>query len=385
MSWNTKKIKEVGIVVTGKTPKKSREEYYGGNTPFITPPNLDSQNPIQNTETTLSKLGEQVANVLPIDTVMVSCIGSLGKVGITGSQKSTTNQQINSIIFDQDVIYPRYGYHYCRKLKPILEQIAPSTTLPIINKTRFENLQIAYPPLEEQKRIAAILDKADQLRQQRQRAIDRLDDLLQSVFLDMFGDPVTNPMGWDKVSLGELAEVKTGGTPRRDHPEYYGGNIPWVKTTEVVNSVIVKTEESITDVALNNSNCRLFPKDTIIIAMYGQGLTRGRTAKLGIPATTNQACAAILPSQTIATDYLWVYLQLSYEQLRFLGRGGNQPNLNLSLVRNFEVILPNNEYQKKFANIVNEIHLRKQHFIEQTKQIDALNSSILHRAFRGEL
>jgi type I restriction enzyme, S subunit len=190
--------------------------------------------------------------------------------------------------------------------------------------------------LEEQKRIAAILDKADAIRRKRSLAIALTEELLRSTFLEMFGDPVTNPKGWKIDKIGEVTKVETGRTPSREKSSFYGGDICWIKTTEVNGSVIYETEEKLTQEGLKASNCKIFPKDTLIVAMYGQGATRGRSAKLAIEASTNQACAAILPSNTIKTDYLWMYLKLSYHQLRNLGRGGNQPNLNLSMIRDFQ-------------------------------------------------
>lgn len=192
-------------------------------------------------------------------------------------------------------------------------------------------------------------------------------------------------MEWLRVKIGDISQVKTGGTPSRKREDFYQGSIPWVKTTEVNNNVINDTEEYLTQAGLNSSNCKIFPVNTIIIAMYGQGLTRGRSAKLGLQATTNQACAAIIPSAKYDTDYLWSFIKLSYEKIRNLGRGGNQPNLNLDIIRNFEIFLPPLELQQNFTQKINfldkSILLQK---INQNK-LDQLFQTLLHQAFSGEL
>jgi type I restriction enzyme S subunit len=254
-----------------------------------------------------------------------------------------------------------------------------------LRASQLKNIRIPLPPLDEQKRIAAILSKADRLRRLRRYARELSDGYLGSVFLEMFGDPVSNPMGWDTPNIGSLAVVKTGGTPSRTNRAFYGGQVPWVKTTEVVGSVIYYTEETLTKQGLEASNCEIFPVGTILVAMYGQGLTRGRSAKLGIPAATNQACAAVLPSPKIDTDYLWSYLKLSYRRLRDLGRGGNQPNLNLSMVKTFAVPLPPHTLQRNFTQIVQRFERLRAQQREAERQAEHLFGSLLGRAFRGEI
>jgi type I restriction enzyme S subunit len=134
---------------------------------------------------------------------------------------------------------------------------------------------------------------------------------------------------------------------------------------------------------LKASNCEVFPVGTILIAMYGQGLTRGRTGKLGIPATTNQACAAILPSPKINTDYLWTFLKLSYNEIRDLGRGGNQPNLNLSMVRDLVIPVPPLSLQEEFAGVVARVESLRGRMGESERQVEGLFESLLAEAFKA--
>ncbi len=142
--------------------------------------------------------------------------------------------------------------------------------------------------------------------------------------------------------ISEICTVSSGGTPSRDRKEYYNGDIPWIKTGEVVNNIIYDTEEKITKEAISNSSAKIYPKNSLIIAMYGQGLTRGRTAKLGIDASTNQACAVLfnIDNTKVLTDFLWIYLMGEYDRLREMASGNNQPNLNAQMVKDYKVILP---------------------------------------------
>ncbi|MDJ0718863.1 MAG: restriction endonuclease subunit S [Prochloraceae cyanobacterium] len=199
----------------------------------------------------------------------------------------------------------------------------------------------------------------------------------------MFGDPVTNPKGWEVCKIRDIADVKTGKTPSRKDPTNYGGQIRWVKTTEVKNTVIKDTEEYLTDKGAAQMN--IFPKNSIIVAMYGQGVTRGRTALLGLPCTNNQACAVIIPNERYCSIYLWKLLKFSYQRLRELGRGGNQPNLNLDMIKNFSIPLPPLEKQAQFRFISSILQSQHHNLLESKKLQNNLFNSLLQRAFRGEL
>lgn len=160
-------------------------------------------------------------------------------------------------------------------------------------------------------------------------------------------------------TIGELCKIGSGGTPSRERPNYFGGNILWVKTTEVLNEIILDTEEKITELGLNNSSAKIYPAGSLIIAMYGQGATRGRTAKLGVAAATNQACAVLHEfAKEIDPDYLWYYLMSEYDNLRLQASGNNQPNLNAAMIANYIVPIPPLEVQKEIVHYVEKGRLR---------------------------
>ncbi len=151
----------------------------------------------------------------------------------------------------------------------------------------------------------------------------------------------SNECKYDTKPLGEICHTGTGGTPSRKRPEYFGGGIPWVKTTEVRNNVITWTEETLSNDGLANCQAKLYPVGSIVMAMYGQGATRGRTAKLGIEAATNQACLVMTDfADCLLPDFVWFYLMVRYDNLRGLASGNNQPNLSAELVRAFPVPIP---------------------------------------------
>ena len=260
-------------------------------------------------------------------------------------------------------------------------------TLPNVGYSRhfkfLKEISIPLPPLPIQKRIAEILDAADALKRKDQALLKKYDELAQAIFIDMFGDPVKNEKGWEVKTIGSLTSVGSGGTPSRQEPSYFEGEIPWVKTTEVNGEMINSTEETISLSGVKNSSCKIYPKNSVLIAMYGQGKTRGQVGILGVEATTNQACAVISPCKSLNPIFLFNYLKLSYKELRSLGRGGNQENLNKGIIEDFHVIVPPMKTQTKFNGLIDNI--KHQQIKVAEGKSNSLFQTLIQKAFKGEL
>lgn len=161
-------------------------------------------------------------------------------------------------------------------------------------------------------------------------------------------------MNLPKVTLGEIAEITSGGTPDRSNKAYWGGSIPWVKTAQINNSVIRDSDidEWITEEGIKNSSARMVPEGTILMAMYGQGKTRGQVAILGLSATINQACAAIQLSKNADRDYIFQQLLYRYKAIRGLSNTGSQENLSAALIKEIIVPFPEIDLQRSIASIL---------------------------------
>ena len=269
-----------------------------------------------------------------------------------------------------------------RKLRSFANQ---TTNISNLDHKRTLELQIPLPSPTEQKRIAWILDAADALRAKRRETLAQLDALLQSTFLDMFGDPVTNPMGWRVTCLGDVTQMGTGSTPSRNQENYFGGSIPWVKSTEINWGTVSTTSECLSTDGVEAARLKLYPSGSIVLALYGQGKTRGKCAVLGIDATINQACCALLPRDPDSTMYLFQFLKFSYHRLRGESRGGNQENLNMRIVRRFPVPMPPLDVQQRYATIAKSIEQQRICQIAHLAELDTLFASLQSRAFRGDL
>lgn len=218
--------------------------------------------------------------------------------------------------------------------------------------------KIPLPPLSEQKKIVAILNSVDEAIASTQAVIDQTRKVKQGLLQQLLTRGIGHtkfkesaigqiPESWEVASIGEICDVTSGGTPDRNKPEYWNGNIPWVKTGEINYCEIKDTEEKITQEGLANSSAKLVPPGTLLMAMYGQGITRGKVAILGIEASINQACLAILPGQKILNIFLYYYLTREYENLRNIGNETTQKNLNATLIKQIHVPVPPIKEQKE--------------------------------------
>lgn len=172
-------------------------------------------------------------------------------------------------------------------------------------------------------------------------------------------------------TLAEVSDTTSGGTPLRNIPEYYNGDIAWIKSGELNDGFIKKADETISALGLKNSSAKLFPKGTLLVAMYGA--TTGKVGILEIPATTNQAVCAILPKPELDRDFLYWFLRQHRYEFITISKGGAQPNISQTLINRKEIPLPPIQEQKNIAALLNEIEIKKtvnENLIEKDFQAD---------------
>lgn len=371
--WENKKLTDIGTIISGATPRTDNpSNWEGGTLNWVTPAELKGEKWYGHSvkQITPAALKTTKLTLMPPGTVLLSSRAPIGKVAIT-TEPMYCNQGFKNVLCGESV-HNEFVYYYLLANNAELNRRGNGVTFKEISKKIVEDFPIVVPPMEEQRGIAAELDSVQGMIDGYREQITELDNLARSIFLDMFGDPIANPKGWDKDRLGNYASIGTGSTPSRKNHDFYNGNIPWVKSTEVNNCFIFDTTEKITPEAIENSNCSLYPIDTILIAMYGQGKTRGQVALLKLPATTNQACAAVQCSSEIKPLFLFWLFQMTYEENRILGNGTNQKNMNLSIVGNINVILPPLALQQEFAAKVEAIEKQKAWVREQLADAEML-------------
>lgn len=216
---------------------------------------------------------------------------------------------------------------------------------PTINWGQLKEQEFLLPPLAQQAQLAELLWAMDVVIE-KERAV--LESLL--FFKSAYQRQIFDKDEIKYLPLEKIAKVYSGGTPNRKMKEYWNGNIPWIKTGEVNYQVINETEEYITEKGLEKSAAKLIPKNSILVAMYGQGITRGRVAITGIDAACNQACGVIEPNKEYSTEFIYSFLEFKYEDLRSLAQGANQQNLNLGMIKDF--MIPNFDIETQKSQIL---------------------------------
>lgn len=234
--WEKVKVGDIGKVITGKTPKTSNSEYYGGNIPFLTPSDDMSVKYVRRTNKYITELGRlSIKNsILPANAICVSCIGSdLGKVVIT-TQETVTNQQINSIVVDTDKFDIDFVYYSMLELGKILNfHSKTSTAVPIVNKSSFSQYEIDCPKLNTQKKIGAILSSIDKKIEENNQVNKNLEAQAQSIFANEFLSLDTLPEGWKQASLIDIADYLNGLAMQKYRPTADESGIPVLKIKEL--------------------------------------------------------------------------------------------------------------------------------------------------------
>lgn len=377
------RLGDCGEIVTGSTPSKAKPQFWDGEIPFVTPAQLGLRKSITTAGEFVTTDGAKQGRMLPEGSVLVCCIGSLGKTGVAGVPL-ITNQQINAIVFDSHKVEPRYGYYAASNLTPLLEHYAPSTTVKIVKKSTFANLEIPLPPLAEQKRIAAILDAADALRAKRRESLAQLDTLIQSTFLDMFGDPALNTKKLPTAELGDLGEWRSGGTPPRQRKDYFVGTIPWFSSGELEEMYVSESAEHITQSAIKETSAKVVPAGALMLGMYDTAALKAALA--AVDCSCNQAVAfSLLRREMCSTEFVYHAITIGKEQFRRLQRGVRQKNLNLTMVRAIRIPLPPVDLQRCFSTIVESVEKQKARLRAHLAELDTLFSSLQWRAFNGDL
>lgn len=381
--WVTTTLGEVSQVVSGATPKTSVAEFWDGGVPWATPKDLSelATAEIDTTPRTISESGLRScgATLLPARSVLLSSRAPIGHVAIN-TVPMATNQGFKSLVPDTELVDSKFLYWWLKRNRPLLESLGNGATFKEISKKVTAAVPIELPPIEEQRRIAAVLDAADALKAKRRQALAKLDTLAHAIFIDMFGDAESFPVG----KLGEHVPTTSGGTPSRSKQEYFnGGHIPWVKSGELAQGLVVDTEERITSEAIAQSSAKIMPPGTVLLAMYGA--TVGAVATLGIEAATNQAVCCLSPTPEITGPYLSSFLRSAKPQLLRRAAGGAQPNISQSIIRDLDLPLPPLGLQRLFAERVAGATALREKFVAGSNHLDALFASLQQRAFRGEL
>ena len=388
MSWEEVKLGDLFEITSGGTPSRDNPNFFGGSIPWFKTGDLKSSR-LSNAEEFITQeaLDSSSAKLFPKDTVLFAMYGAtIGAAGIL-TIEAATNQACAAFLPSKQVS-PEFLYYFFLHNKQQFINRGVGGAQPNLSGRLLKDIKIPLPPLPIQKKIAAVLEKADELRRKREEQIKRLDDLLQATFLDMFGDPVTNPKEWDVVKLGEISHKITDGVHAK--PNYTTEGKPFIS---VVN---IKSGKIIFD------NCKFVSEEDFKIFTkvnkpeFGDILYTKVGATYGIPAFVDVhedfclyvSVSLIKPNHDLINSrFLAVSMGMPYVKRQADSRikGIGVPDLHLNQIREFDICCPPTALQQKFVDFCIKIDEQKTHLGKLLEGQNNLFNSLMQRAFKGEL
>ena len=339
-----------------------------------------------------------------IDDILLAKNGTTGVAAIVDTDKIFDIYVTLALIRpNKEIILPRFLLQVINSpiCKNQFDEHLTGIGVPNLHLRDIRTTMIPLPPtLAEQQRIVnrieSMFAKLDEAKEKAQNVVDGFETRKAAILHKAFTGELKieneklNEEDWEETTLSECCKLGSGGTPSKSHPEYYeNGDIPWLKTGEIDWNDIYDVEEKITNAGVENSSAKIFPAESVVVAMYGMGVTRGKAAIIKIPTTTNQAVCVLQPNKKLNNRFLFYYFMCNYWQIREQSVGGNQLNLSGKIIASFPIKLPPLNYQLSIVNFLDSVLEKETRAKEAAQtvldQIALLKKSILARAFRGEL
>lgn len=371
--WEYKKFEDVFNLQMGKTPDRKNYDLFQGSNIWVSIRDLRDKYISSSNEYISDKAASNI-KVVPKGTVIMSFKLSIGKCAIAAKDLYTNEAIMAFNIKDGHDIDSSFLYYYLQGYKwANANKAVMGITL---NKAIISEHIIGIPPKPTQLAIVAELDKINELIQLKKQQLEDYDQLAQSIFYEMFGDPVENEKGWEVKKYGDLFTIGSGGTPSKAKEEYWNnGDIPWIGSNMCQNRIIYKTDgKYITKEGLNNSSAKLLMPGTILIALVGA--TIGKVALLKTETTTNQNIAFIKVNETkeFMPEYVYYFLMNQYNEFLNIGNG-NFKMANLSFIKGLFITKAPLPLQQQFAARIEAIERQKQQVSETIKDLETLLAS----------
>ena len=275
--------------------------------------------------------------------------------------------------------------------------MSSGTTITNISQKSLGDLSIQVPDLKTQNKIADILSRYDEAIANNRRRIELLERSSRLLYREWFVhlrypghehgaiDPDGIPEGWKKGTISDFYQTTSGGTPSRKNPDFFTGDINWVKTQELNEDYIFETEEKITEDAVIQSSAKIFPENTLLVSIYG-GTNIGRTAILATPSSTNQACVAIIPNHELANPiYAQLFFYFKRQYLIGIAQGSAQTNISQNTLKQVEFLMPSCQIMSLFLDYATQLFDQKKTLQLQNQKLQAARDLLLPRLMNGEI
>ncbi len=378
-------ITSVCDIVVGRTPSRYNPQFWGEGFPWLSIADMNQGELLSKTKESITELAVKECKCKPIpkNTVLFSFKLSIGKVGISAVDLFTNEAIAAFFIKDSSRLDTKFLFY---SLKSTDYSIGSNKAVmgKTLNKEQLKKFSISLPPLEEQLQIVKILDLAQALIEKRKQAIAYLDDYVKAVFLDMFGDPVSNPKGWETEKFGNLGTLDRGKSKHRPRnaPELLGGVHPLIQTGDIASSnIYIETYNSTySDIGLKQS--KKWMKGTLCITIAAN---IAKTGILSFDSCFPDSVVGFLPD-TSKTNAIFVHFWMSFFQkiLEDNAPESAQKNINLKILRELKVIQPPIQAQDKFALTLEKVVSARQKMLSQLKELENNFQAKLQRAFRSD-
>ena len=261
--------------------------------------------------------------------------------------------------------------------------------VPSLNASTIESVEILMPPLQEQEAIAEALSDADAAIESLAALIAKKRDVKQATMQQLLTGRTRLPgftADWKEVSIGSFTDCKAGGTPSTSVPAYWGGDIRWMSSGELNLKRVREVSGRTTQAGLENSSAQFFPADSVLIGLAGQGKTRGTAAFNLVGLTTNQSIAAILPSARHDSKFLFYVMETKYKELRDLSDGGGgRGGLNLTIIKDVRVTVPELDEQEKVSEILWSMDDELDALTEQVSKLRMVKEGMMQDLLKGKV
>ena len=391
MIIKSKKISTFCKTGSGGTPSRSNNDFFdNGTIPWVKSGELKNRY-ITNVEEYITDIAvkNSSAKLVSKGSLLIAMYGAtVGEISQL-TFDATTNQAICNILPDPSICDVNYLYRFLEALKPYLLSRRVGGGQPNISQGVIKDLEVPLPSLEEQRRIASILDKADELRQKRQQAIEKLDKLLQSTFIDMFGDFQKNPMNWESKPLSEVVNnttIVTYGIVQAG--EEYPNGVPYIRTGDIKNGIILTENLSRTDpkIAKKFKRSEVQTGDIVMSIRATVGTTALVPTALN-GANLTQGTARIAVGENIEREYALYHLRSQSTQnwIQRQVKGATFREITLTKLRELPIYLPPRQLQQKFVEVYRKIEALKFDVIQSKVHSESLFKSLQNQAFSGNL
>ena len=354
-------MKDLGEIITGNTPSKKNEEFWNSGDICFLKPDIISDNGVNEifeSNEYISERARKKARIVSKDSIFITCIGSIGKIGIALEGEYAFNQQINAIV-PNDKVVPKYLAYNLLYNKPRLVSIANAPVVPIINKSQFGDFTINIDSDKNiQSEIVDVLDKLTHIIKQRNDEISALDNLIKARFVELFGDININDKNWKYEPLGELCTIVRGGSPRPIE-QFLGGDVPWIKIGDATDGDSIylnSTKEHIIQEGVKKS--RLVKGGSLIFANCGVSLGFARI--ITFDGCIHDGWLAMEDiDERLDKVFLLQALNQMTEHFRAIAPAGTQPNLNTAIMKAYKQVIPPIELQREFISFANQVDKSK--------------------------